>query len=239
MIRLDKYLSDAGICSRSDARKIIRAGRISVDGIAVTKPEAKIDEGARVTADGIPVTWSRERYYMLYKPAGIITATEDESQKTVLDLFPKELRKGLSPAGRLDKDTTGLLLLSTDGDWIHRIITPKKMVPKVYLAQTEGTPTEEDVQQLSQGIELGDGTQCLPAHLEILKDGQCRVTVYEGKYHLVRRMLAACGKPVQKLHRESIGALSLCKSLKPGDFRPLSEQEIRDVFSTNSRISDL
>lgn len=239
MIRLDKYLSDAGICSRSDARKIIRAGRVSVDGIAVTKPEAKIDEGAVVTADGVPVSWSQERYYMLYKPAGIITATEDEQQKTVLDLFPKELRKGLSPAGRLDKDTTGLLLLSTDGDWIHRIITPKKMVPKVYLAETDGTPTEEDVQRLARGIELGDGTKCLPARLEILGEGQCRVTVYEGKYHLVRRMLAACGKPVVRLHRESIGAVSLCKSLNPGDFRPLSEQEILDVFSTKGLVTDL
>ncbi len=239
MIRLDKYLTDAGICSRSEARRLIRAGRVSVDGVAVTKPEEKIDEGAQVTADGIPVSWSQERYYMLYKPAGVITATEDEQQKTVLDLFPKELRKDLSPAGRLDKDTTGLLLLSTDGDWIHRIITPKKMVPKVYLAETDGTPTEADVHRLSEGIELADGTKCLPARLEVLKEGQCRVTVYEGKYHLVKRMLAACGKPVQKLHRESIGAVSLCKSLNPGDFRPLSEQEIRDVFSTNSRISDL
>lgn len=239
MIRLDKYLTDAGVCSRSDARKIVRAGRVSVDGVVVTKSEEKIEEHAMVTVDGTPVRRVSERYYMLYKPAGVITATEDEQQKTVLDLFPKELRKGLSPAGRLDKDTTGLLLLSTDGDWIHRIITPKKMVPKVYLAKTEGTPTEDDVLRLSQGITLRDGTQCLPARLEVLSEGQCRVTVYEGKYHLVRRMLAACGTPVLALHRESIGAVSLCKSLNPGDFRSLSEQEIQDVFSTNSRLTDL
>lgn len=230
MLRLDKYLSDAGVCSRSDGRKLIRTGRVTVEGLAVTKPEAKIDEHAAVAVDGVPVQWAQERYYMLYKPTGVITATEDGDQKTVLDLFPKELRKGLSPAGRLDKDTTGLLLLSTDGDWIHRIISPKKMVPKVYLAQTDGTPTEQDVQRLAEGIELGDGTQCLPAKLEILSEGQCRVMVYEGKYHLVRRMLAACGKPVVKLHRESIGALSLCKSLNPGDYRPLTEADIQAVF---------
>ena len=230
MVRLDKYLSDAGVCSRSDARKLIRAGRVTVDGAAVTRPEAKIDTDAQVAADGVPVVWAQERYYMLYKPAGVITATEDAQQETVLDLFPAELRKGLAPAGRLDKDTTGLLLLSTDGDWIHRIISPKKLVPKVYLAGTEGTPTEEDVRRLAEGITLGDGTKCLPARLEILSEGQCRVTVFEGKYHLVRRMLAACGKPVLTLHRASIGALSLCKSLKPGDFRPLSEAEIQAVF---------
>lgn len=229
-MRLDKYLSDAGICSRSDARRLIRAGRVCVNGAAVTQPEAKIDENMPVTVDGNPIASAQERYYMLHKPAGVITATEDEQQKTVLDLLPKTLRRGLSPAGRLDKDTTGLLLLSTDGDWIHRIISPKKQVPKVYLAETEGTPTAADVQRFQEGIVLRDGTKCLPARLDILSEGRCRVTVFEGKYHLVKRMLAACGTPVVTLHREAIGGLILDKTLKPGDFRLLTQSEIDAVF---------
>ena len=231
MVRLDKVLSDAGLCSRSDARKWIRAGRVAVNGAVITKPETKVDpEADAVTADGAPVLWAKERYYMLHKPTGIITATEDTRQQTVLDLFPPELSKGLSPAGRLDKDTTGLLLLSTDGDWIHRIISPEKHVPKVYLAETEGTPTEENVRQLAEGIILSDGTKCRPARLEILGEGHCRVTVYEGKYHLVRRMLAASAAPVLKLHRVSIGGLILDDSLISGCYRALTASEIDAVF---------
>ncbi len=233
MVRLDKVLSDAGLCSRSDARKWIRAGRVTVSGKVVTKPETKVDpETESVAADGEAVLWAKERYYMLHKPAGVITATEDPTQKTVLDLLPPALRKGLSPAGRLDKDTTGLLLLSTDGDWIHRIITPEKHVPKVYLAETEGTPTEEHVRLLADGIQLADGTKCLPARLEILSEGHCRVTVHEGKYHLVRRMLAACGTPV----RTSIGGLELDKNLAPGDYRPLTCDEIDAIFLNKQSV---
>ena len=237
MVRLDKVLSDAGLCSRSDARKWIRAGRVTVNGNPVTKPEMKVNpETETVAVDGAPVSWAKERYYMLHKPAGVITATEDQTQKTVLDLLPPGLRKGLSPAGRLDKDTTGLLLLSTDGSWIHRIITPEKHVPKVYLAETEGTPAEIHARQLAEGIVLADGTKCLPARLEILGEGRCRVTVYEGKYHLVRRMLAACGTPVRALHRVSIGGLALDETLAPGDYRPLTFDEIDAIFLNKQSV---
>lgn len=237
MVRLDKVLSDAGLCSRSDARKWIRAGRVTVNGDAVTKPETKIDpQTETIACDGAPVSWAKERYYMLHKPAGIITATEDRDQKTVLDLFPAALRKGLSPAGRLDKDTTGLLLLSTDGDWIHRIITPEKHVQKVYLAETEGSPAEDHVRQLAEGIVLADGTKCLPARLEILGEGRCRVTVYEGKYHMVRRMLAACGTPVRALHRVSIGGLELDEALAPGDYRLLTCDEMDAIFLNQQSV---
>ena len=170
---------------------------------------------------------------MLHKPAGVLTATADRSQPTVLDLFPPELRRfGLVPAGRLDKDTTGLLLVTDDGDYVHRVITPKKHVPKVYFARTDGQPTDADAERFAQGVVLGDGTQCLPARLERLPEqGGCRVTVYEGKYHMVKRMLAGCGTPVLQLHRLSIGALTLDPTLSPGAYRELSPDEAMLVFS--------
>ena len=159
--------------------------------------------------------------------------TADRSQPTVLDLFPPELRRfGLVPAGRLDKDTTGLLLVTDDGDYVHRVITPKKHVPKVYFARTDGQPTDADAERFAQGVVLGDGTQCLPARLERLPEqGGCRVTVYEGKYHMVKRMLAGCGTPVLQLHRLSIGALTLDPALSPGAYRELSPDEAMLVFS--------
>ena len=171
---------------------------------------------------------------MLHKPLGVVTATEDPREKTVLDLFPPPLQRGLSSAGRLDKDTTGLLLLSTDGAWIHQIISPKHRVEKVYLAETDGTPDEAAVAAFRAGITLRDGTACLPAKLEILEPGRCRVTVTEGKYHLVRRLLASVGAPVTSLHRERIGSLCLDDELAPGCFRALTEQEIRSVLINKS-----
>lgn len=169
---------------------------------------------------------------MLHKPSGVLTATSDRSQPTVLDLFPPELQRfGLVPAGRLDKDTTGLLLITDDGDYVHRVITPKKHVPKVYFARTDGLPTSADAERFAQGVVLGDGTQCLPARLECLPEqGGCRVTVYEGKYHMVKRMLASCGTPVSQLHRLSIGALTLDPTLAPGAYRELSAEEAMLVF---------
>lgn len=231
LLRLDKLLADTGAASRAEARVLIRAGRVTVDGMAVKKPEAKVDPDAQtVCLDGAPVLWAAHRYYMLHKPLGVVTATEDAREKTVLELFPPALRRELSPAGRLDKDTSGLLLLSTDGDWIHRIISPKHHVEKVYLAETDGTPSEADIAALAAGITLRDGTVCLPAGLEVLAPGCCRVTVTEGKYHLVRRMLAAVGTPVTALHRERIGALCLDEALAPGAFRALTAQETELVL---------
>ena len=151
----------------------------------------------------------------------------------MLDLLAPEYRKiGLFPVGRLDKDTTGLLLVTDDGDYVHRVITPKKHVPKVYFARTDGQPTSADVDRFAQGVVLGDGTQCLPARLELLPEqGGCRVTVYEGKYHMVKRMLAGCGTPVSQLHRLSIGALTLDPALSPGAYRELQPAEAMLVFS--------
>ena len=234
MVRLDKLLCDSAGVSRQEARNLIRAGRVTVDGAAEKKPETKVDAAARtVCLDGAPLRWAAHRYYMLHKPLGVVTATEDRAQKTVLDLFEAPLRRDLSPAGRLDKDTTGLLLLSTDGDWIHQIISPKHQVEKVYLAAFTGTLTQEDVRALQAGVTLRDGTHCLPARLELLGENRCRVTVTEGKYHLVRRLLASRGAVVTALHRERIGALCLDNLLSPGCFRALTEQEIQAVLINN------
>ena len=231
LLRLDKFLADTGAASRQEARALIRAGRVMVDGLAVKKPETKVDPASQtISFDGAPLRWTRHRYYLLHKPLGVVTATEDDTDKTVLDLFPAALRRDLSAAGRLDKDTTGLLLLSTDGDWIHKIISPKHRVEKVYLAETDGTPDAAAIEALRAGAALRDGTVCLPAKLEILAPGRCRVTVTEGKYHLVRRLLASVGAPVTALHRERIGSLLLDPNLAPGSFRALTEQEIRAVL---------
>lgn len=235
LLRLDKYLCDVRNLSRQEARALIRAGRVTADGAAEKRPEAKVDPVRQtICLDGAPLLWARHRYYMLDKPTGVVTATEDRAQKTVLDLFPPALRRDFAPAGRLDKDTTGLLLLSTDGAWIHQIISPRGHVEKVYLAETEGTPAEADAETFAQGLTLRDGTVCRPAKLEILAPGLCRVTVTEGKYHLVRRMLAAVGTPVTALRRVRVGGLALDETLGPGGFRALKEQEIRAALMNKS-----
>ena len=233
MIRLDKLVSAAGGVSRQEARKRILSGAVTVDGAVVTQIDFKIDEQrSAVAMSGSALTYRQYRYFMMDKPAGVLTATTDRDQRTVLDLLPEELRRlKLVPAGRLDKDTTGLLLLTNDGDYVHRVISPRHNVPKVYYAETDGMPNEADVRRFAEGVTLSDGTKCLPARLELLPDrAACRVTVREGKYHLVRRMLASCGTPVVTLRRLSIGSLHLDKMLKPGDFRELSDAEVQAVF---------
>ena len=231
-VRLDKYLADMGVASRKELRAIIRSGRAAVDGAAVTAPETKLDpERSRVTLDGRELTYSRFHYYMLYKPCGVVTATDDARQGTVMDLLPQEMRRmGLFPVGRLDKDTSGLLLLTDDGDFAHRVISPKSGVVKLYYAQVEGELTQEDAAAFTRGLVLGDGTRCLPARLEILSASECRVAVMEGKYHQVRRMLASRGKPVKTLKREAVGALRLDEGMREGDFRELDQSEIALVY---------
>ena len=230
--RLDKLLSDSGRFTRSQAREAIRAGRVRVNGSVVRKPEEKFDaESDTVSADGETLNCLPMRYLMLHKPAGVLSATDDEKQRTVLDLLPPELRKqGLFPVGRLDKDTTGLLLLTNDGDFAHRVTAPKKHVPKRYRATLDGPVTEADAAAFAGGVTLGDGTQCLPAHLEIEAPNVGIVTVFEGKYHQVKRMFAARGRTVTALHRECIGALELDAALGPGEYRPLYVEERAAIF---------
>ena len=225
-IRLDKYISDLGLGSRKEIRDWIRSGRVSVDGRVIRQSDEKLDPAsAAVCLDGEALRYRKAVYLMMNKPEGVITATEDENQKTVLDLLPKTLRsRGLFPVGRLDKDTSGLLILTDDGDYAHRVSAPKSGVVKRYLAEVDGEPDEEDAAAFQSGLVLADGT------LEILGDRRCIVSVSEGKYHQVKRMLASRGKPVKALKRLSIGALDLDESLAPGEFRELSEQELCTVF---------
>lgn len=230
-LRLDKYLSDSAAGSRREVRDWIRAGRVSVGGTVVMRPEQKVDTSSAVTLDGNPLPYKAYLYLMLDKPEGLITATEDKRQRTVLDLLPPELRgKGLFPVGRLDKDTSGLLLLTNDGDFAHRVTSPKKGVSKRYYAVVDGVPDEEDAAAFREGLTLGDGTRCLPAGLECSGGSECWVTVQEGKYHQVKRMLASRGKPVLRLRRLSIGGLELDPSLGPGGLRQLDEEDLDKIF---------
>lgn len=232
VMRLDKLISECGLASRKEIKQMIKSGRVTVDGAVAAAPEQKLDpEVSVVTLDGETVCYKKFHYYMLNKPEGILSATDDGKQKTVLDLVTPEMRKmGLFPVGRLDKDTTGLLLLTDDGDFAHKVISPKSEIVKVYHAQTDGVVNDRDVAAFAEGLVLADGTKCLPAELKPLDDGSCLVMVMEGKYHQVKRMLASRGKPVQRLKRLSIGSLKLDSSLKPGEYRELTDNELCSVL---------
>ena len=225
-MRLDKFLSEAGVASRKELKTIIRSGRVTLDGVAVKSPETKVDETRQqVCLDGQPVSLPGQVVGMLHKPAGYVTSTEDPRDRTVMELIPEEYRRlGLFPVGRLDKDTEGLLLFTNDGDLGHRLTSPKHQVEKEYYAETEGQVDEADVEAFRQGLTLRDGTKCLPAVLMVLP-GACRVVVREGKYHQVRRMLAARGKRVVYLRREREGQLWL-EDLPKGAFRLLQPEEM-------------
>ncbi len=237
LTRLDKLIAGSGRFSRSEAREAIRAGRVSALGRVLTRPEERVEEDLPVLVDGERLRTDALRYFMLDKPAGVLTASRDARQPTVLELLPAELRRlGLQPVGRLDKDTTGLLLLTNDGDFAHRVISPKSGVVKTYLARTQGDVDAEDARGFARGLELEDGTKCLPAGLESLGDGLCLVRVQEGKYHQVKRMLAARGKPVLELRRLAIGGLELDERLGSGNLRELFPGEIELVFAHSHRL---
>ena len=226
MERLDKFLCDAGIGTRSQVKQILKTGRVRVNGVAVKDGSAKIEANASVCLDGEPIGKKGKTVVMLNKPAGYVTARTDETQKTVMELLPEEMRAwDLHPIGRLDKETEGLLLFTNDGDLLHRLISPKKGVRKVYYARHEGTAGAEDVEAFTQGLVLRDGTACLPATLCPLGEGESLITVCEGKYHQVRRMMAARGMHVTYLERREEGALTLGE-LPRGEVRELSPEEI-------------
>ena len=233
--RLDKILSGSGISSRSEVKKLIRSGRISVNGEPALTPEMRIDrESSEVRFDGELLNISRFRYFMMNKPSGVLSVTEDRSQKTVLDLLSGYDRNlGLFPVGRLDKDTEGLLLLTNDGDFAHRIISPSSGISKNYYAEVDGMPDASDAEAFEDGLILGDGTHCLPAHLELLGGNRCVVTVFEGKYHQVKRMLASRGKPVKILKRLSVGGLELPEELDRGEYCELSHDQLCKIFNGN------
>lgn len=225
MERLDKLLSQAGY-GRREARELIRQGRVTVDGQVVTAPESKWAEGIRVAADGVDIPGGSV-YIMLHKPAGVVSATRDDRERTVLELLPQEPRyRGLFPVGRLDKDVTGLLLLSDDGALAHDLLSPRHHVDKVYEVTVSGTLGAEDRAALAAGLELGDGQRCLPARLELTERPDVGLlTLWEGKFHQVKRMMACLGKPVIALKRISMGGVALDPALAPGEWRELTETE--------------
>lgn len=229
-MRLDKLLSRLGEASRSRCRDLLRSGRVTVNGQPAKDPAMDVPAGARVTLDGAALDTRLSRYVMLHKPAGVLTAKEDRKTETVMDLLPPVYTAlECMPVGRLDKDTTGLLLLTTDGELAHRLLSPARHVDKVYEAEVEGELTRADAEAFAAGIPLKDFT-ALPAKLEILSPSLARVTVREGKYHQVRRMFGALGKPVLALRRLSFGPLTLDAALSPGAYRELTEQEIAALY---------
>ena len=230
MERLDKFLCDSGAGTRSQVKVILKAGRVTVDGKVEKDNSKKIDPSTQViTLDGEILGGKRRAVVMLNKPAGYVTATEDPVERTVMELLPETMKHlDLKPVGRLDKATEGLLLFTNDGDLLHRLISPKKEVPKVYYAKHECTATQEDVEAFEQGLTLRDGTRCLPAKLEPLAEGESLITVCEGKYHQVRRMMASRNMTVLYLERRKEGVLTL-GDLPRGQVRELTEAEISSL----------
>lgn len=233
MERLDKFLCDAGAGTRSQVKQILKTGRVTLDGRPVRDGSVKIDPAlSAVALDGQTLSGKRRMVVMLNKPAGFVTATQDKQDRTVMELLKPEWRnQDLKPVGRLDKATEGLLLFTNDGDLLHRLIAPKKEVPKIYYAQHEGTADAEDVAAFAAGLTLRDGTVCLPAKLEPLGPGESLITVYEGKYHQVRRMMASRDMTVTYLERRREGGLTLgelprgeCRELTPDELGKLIKQ---------------
>ena len=230
MERLDKFLSNLGLATRSQLKMILKAGLVTVNGAVVRDGSVKVDpQKDRITFDAAPVGGGGRLVLMLHKPAGYVTSTSDPRDPVVMALIPEEFRvKDLAPVGRLDKDTEGLLLLTNDGALAHRLISPKSGIPKVYYARHEGTAGEEDVQAFEAGLTLGDGTKCLPAKLRPLGPNESLITVVEGKYHQVRRMMASRGMTVLYLRREKEGFLEL-QDLPKGKIRKLTQQEMEQL----------
>ena len=227
MERLDKFLCDSGAGTRSQVKLILKAGRVTVDGKVERDNSRKIDPEKQVVClDGERLGGWQRLVVMLNKPAGFVTATEDPADRTVMELLPAELKnKELKPVGRLDKATEGLLLFTNDGDLLHKLISPKNEIPKIYYARHEGQAGEADITAFAEGLVLRDGTECLPAKLEPLGPGESLITVCEGKYHQVRRMMATRGMPVDYLERREEGMLTL-GDLPRGQVRLLAEDEI-------------
>ena len=228
MERLDKFLCTVTAYTRSQIKAVLKAGRVTVDGVPVKDGSLKIG-AQQVCLDGEALGAVGTVVVMLNKPAGFVTATEDKNDRTVMELLPAEMKHlELKPIGRLDKATEGLLLFTNDGDLLHRLISPKKQVPKIYYARHEGMATAADAEAFSQGLTLGDGTVCLPAKLEPLAEGESLITVCEGKYHQVRRMMASRGMPVLYLERRQEAGLTL-GDLPRGQVRKLTKEEVEQL----------
>ena len=238
-IRLDKYLTEMNKGSRSQIKEAAKKGRIQVNGQTEKKTDRKIDpQTDQVLLDGKPVDYHAYEYYMLNKPQGVVSATEDRIHKTVIDLLGGEIRRDLFPVGRLDIDTEGLLLLTNDGDLAHRLLSPKKHVDKTYYAKVQGIVTQEDVRKFAEGVDIHEKKLTAPAVLEVVKSGEVSeilLTICEGKFHQVKRMFEAVGKKVIYLKRLSMGPLQLDETLMPGEYRELTEKEKDTLCSVEKK----
>lgn len=248
-MRLDKFLSGMGAGTRTEIKKAVKAGLVTVDGAVAKDPGMHVNEDSAVTFRGVPVVFEEFVYYMMNKPAGVISASDDSREETVVDLIDEQKRKDLFPAGRLDRDTEGLLLITNDGELAHRLLSPKHHVDKKYFALVSGAVTDEDVAAFADGLVLPDGLECLPAELKVLAAGaaaaaamagnindaapehrvtsEIEIVIREGKFHQIKRMFAARGMEVLYLKRLSMGTLTLDESLAPGEYRRLTEEELQ------------
>lgn len=239
IMRLDKFFSSQNLATRKEVKSLIKEGMVSVNGSTKLKPEQKVDsEADRICLNGEPVSYKKYIYLMLNKPQGVVSATTDRDCKTVLDLVPEELyRPGLFPAGRLDKDTTGFVLLTDDGELAHQILAPKNHIDKTYHARIAGDITEKEILQFEQGVVLKDGFVCLPAKIKVLEKGEeslVEIVLQEGKYHQIKRMIAAVGGRVTALKRVKMGGLELDTSLLEGGCREILHKDVeRFLLSKN------
>lgn len=235
MERLDKIIASQGKYSRSEVKKLVKAGLVRVNGSVVKSSDIKCDVNTdEIIVDGVTLNYKKHIYIMLNKPKGVISATEDASQKTVIDLVPPELKRaGLFPAGRLDGDTTGFVLITDDGDFAHRILSPKNHIMKTYHATLQRELTDEDIVSFRKGLTLGDGTKCLEAYVRMLpgEENVAEVIICEGKYHQVKRMFASLGNKVLGLRRVRMGKLPLDEALAEGECRELSDIELELIQS--------
>lgn len=229
MERLDKLLAGTGRWSRKEVKELVRTGRVVVNGVKPARPEEKFSPDAEFFVDGERIICGELVYLMLHKPDGFVSSTDDPREKTVLELLPEHLRRvGLFPAGRLDKDTEGLLLLTNDGQLAHELLSPKHHVDKTYFVRVDGTLDQSDVEIFRTGVTLADGYVCMSAGLELLEQpNEGLVTLREGKYHQIKRMLASRGKPVVYLKRLTMGPLVLDEALEKGQWRELTVEEKR------------
>jgi 16S rRNA pseudouridine516 synthase len=229
-MRLDYFVANATSLSRKDAKRAIGKGQVEHNGKSCRQAASQVAKGDSIKLDGVSLGLPGERYLMLFKPGGVISATSDSQQPTVLDLFPADMRQGLHIAGRLDRDTTGLLLLTTDGQWSHRITSPRTGCDKTYRVELSEPITREAVDQLVAGVLLkGESDVTLPAGIDVMEDRIIELTIHEGRYHQIKRMMAAVGNHVTSLHRLRIGTIKLDSALAPGEFRELTSDEVVSV----------
>lgn len=238
MMRLDKFLVTMELGSRSQVKSLIKKGLITINDTVCKNAEEKIEETSdRIAYNGMPLSYTKYQYYMLHKPQGVVTATEDKHDKTVMDLLGNVRKKDLFPVGRLDKDTEGLLLITNDGALAHSLLSPKKHVDKTYRVRCREKLTQAAIEQLELGVDIGDDKPTLPAKAVLLSDTELLLTIQEGRFHQVKRMLQAVNNEVLYLKRESFGSLQLDETLALGEYRALTEAEIAALHGDSSEAA--